>query len=70
MVAPGERFVAENHVNVVRPRPGGTGAAVPLDRVLEGLRSERAGRAIRLLTGNTQISATELRHLVPVLPRV
>lgn len=70
LVPDGLPFVGENHVNVVQ-----RSAAAPLfasapsasyRSVLDGLRGERAAAAVRLLTGNTQLSATELTWLVPV----
>lgn len=69
LVAPGVAFVGENHVNVVRPRPGGPAPHASLEEVLLGLRSPRVAKAVRMLTGNTQLSAQELTHVVPVLPR-
>lgn len=72
-VPAGLRFVGENHVNVLQrvPAVGETPEAVEaLERaVFEGLRSDRAARAIRLVTGNTQLSATELTYLIPVRER-
>ena len=61
----GFAFLAENHVNVIRehrrfsPRVG-------WDELLRSLRSASAANRLRMLTGNTQISATELTHLLPV----
>lgn len=70
LVPPGVRFVAENHVNVVRIRQPLLGkGAIALEAIAAGLRSPRAAEALRLLTGNTQLSKTELEHLIPVVPR-
>ncbi len=65
LIPRGTRFLGENHVNVIQqhdrfePR---VGWADLLDR----LRGENVPRRVRRLTGNTQISATELTHLLPV----
>ncbi len=69
-VPEGMEFVGENHVNVVLPPRGGSARAesASLAKLVEALRSERVLSAARLLTGNTQISRTELLHLIP-LPR-
>jgi adenine-specific DNA-methyltransferase len=58
-------FAGENHVNVIRRRPGVEPAA-SWEQLLQLLRAPEVGRRIRMLTGNTQVSATELSHLVPV----
>jgi len=61
----GMPFVGENHVNVVRPRRGWP-QAITWSQLLDALRHPYVGERIRLLTGNTQISATELTHLIPL----
>ena len=65
LIPSGMRFLAENHVNVIRThgrfRPG-----VRWPGLLDRLRQEGVARRMRMLTGNTQISATELTHLLPV----
>lgn len=58
-------FVAENHVNVIRERAGGA-PAVGWDELLAALRAPDVVDRVRMLTGNTQLSATELTHLVPL----
>lgn len=65
LVPGGAQFLAENHVNVIRPRPGAEPLAdwAELDRML---RDQGAAERLRLLTGNTQISARELTHLLPL----
>lgn len=65
LVPEGAEFLAENHVNVIRPRPG---AEPKVDwQVLHGmLEDPGAAERLRLLTGNTQISARELTHLLPL----
>lgn len=68
-VPAGVEFLAENHVNVIRPR---TGDAGPVGIDWPGLQRalDRPGVAarIRLLTGNTQLSARELTHMIPLDP--
>jgi adenine-specific DNA-methyltransferase len=64
-VPPGVAFVAENHVNVVLPQSG-TGRD-RIEAVAAALRAPRAIEAAQLLTGNTQISATELKQLIPLV---
>jgi adenine-specific DNA-methyltransferase len=56
-------YFAENHVNLVRPKPGG--AKVDLDGVLGLLNSRLFDFVFRALNGNTQVSATEL-ELLPI----
>ncbi len=79
IVPAGMRFVAENHCNVIFPPPaavpppsgrpatrsaGGTG--VGLEDVCAQLRSPAKLRVMRNVTGNTQISKTELARLFPI----
>jgi adenine-specific DNA-methyltransferase len=68
-VPKGVEFLAENHVNVVRPRSDRAAPGEPgLDwhRLQAALEEPGTAGRIRLLTGNTQLSATELTHLVPL----
>jgi adenine-specific DNA-methyltransferase len=64
VVPRGMRFVGENHVNVGFP-PAGT-RVEEVRRVAKALTAPGALAAVRRLTGNTQISRTELRDLVPI----
>lgn len=66
LVPEGMRFVAENHVNVIRADAGPVALSTKYLGIVRGLRHARATSAVRALTGNTQLSATELAHLVPV----
>ncbi len=66
LVPEGMRFFGENHVNVVRPRRGAD-QKVALESLLAQLNDPEMASVVRLLTGNTQISATELTHLIPIL---
>lgn len=68
IVPAGMRFVGENHVNVIRPRPNAS-QKVSLEYLQSQLKLESTTQAIRLLTGNTQVSATELNHLLPISDR-
>lgn len=61
------RFVAENHVNVIRRRKD-LEPLIDWERLLSELQDEETADLARLITGNTQISATELTHLLPISP--
>lgn len=61
----GTAFLAENHVNVVVRRDHGE-PEVGWSDLHERLRGPHVGEHLVRLTGNTQLSATELTHLVPV----
>jgi hypothetical protein len=65
MVPEGVEFLAENHVNVVRRREG-VKPLVSWQELQRRIGEPDAGERLRLMTGNTQISATELTHLLPV----
>lgn len=58
-------FLAENHVNVVVPRDDREPGA-DWNELLGRLRAPQVGEHVVRLTGNTQLSATELTHLVPI----
>ncbi len=58
-------FLAENHVNRIRVRPGSR-PEVGWEELHALLADESAAERIRMVTGNTQISATELTHLLPL----
>lgn len=62
-VPPGVAFLAENHVNVILPR-----GPVDWAALWAALRAPRVADRVRLLTGNTQISARELTHMIPLDP--
>jgi len=73
VVPDGMRFFAENHVNVVfPPRPGGATlfparrTAASLADICRQIGSHDAIRAMRLVTGNSQVSSKELLHLLPL----
>ncbi len=66
MVPAGMEFLAENHVNVIRRRPDRRAAPLDWSGLQTAIEAPDAGDRARLLTGNTQISASELTHLLPV----
>jgi len=59
------KYVGENHVNIIRPRPEAK-QLVSLDELLLLLRGPSINRRIQKLTGNTQVSCVELTHFLPV----
>ena len=65
LVPEGMEFVAENHINVIR-RHGYFAPQASWSELLELLQAPETAERVRLLTGNTQVSATELTHLLPV----
>lgn len=58
-------FLAENHVNVIRPH-GEFEPSLDWSELLHRLQSPEIATQIRLITHNTQLSAAELTHLVAV----
>ncbi len=69
LVPAGMEFLAENHVNVIRPRSDPEAPESPLfdwQQLQAALEDPGAGNRARLLTGNTQLSASELTHLLPL----
>lgn len=65
LVPDGMQFAGENHVNVIKRRSGAT-PLLDLADVLAALRHDGVNERVRLLTGNTQLSATELTHWLPL----
>lgn len=63
LIPDGQKFVAENHINVILEAEEST---ISFSELYQRLSDPNATDAIRLLTGNSQISATELETLVPV----
>ena len=59
------KFVAENHVNVIRQH-NNFQPRISWRELLAKLRAPDISEKIRVLTGNTQVSATELTHLLPI----
>ena len=64
-VTDGDEFLAENHVNVIRPHARFE-PIVNWHELLLRLKSLETNRNLSLVSHNTQISATEMTHLVPV----
>lgn len=64
LIEAGQKFVGENHVNVILPTDRARVSCAELARLLS---EPSVGEQIRRVTGNTQISATELRYLVRVI---
>lgn len=65
LIAEGEPFVGENHVNVVVRRPDVEPRAT-WEELLALLQEPGVDEHVVRLTGNTQVSATELTHLLPL----
>lgn len=66
-VEEGEPYLAENHVNVIRLRSDrNRPPTVGWERLGAALGAPEVAERVRLLTGNTQISAGELTHLLPL----
>lgn len=65
LVPEGMEFAAENHINVIR-RHGYFSPKSTWRELLDSLQAPPTAARVRLLTGNTQVSATELTHLLPV----
>lgn len=64
-VPEGVNFLAENHVNVIKARRGWN-QAIGWPELMDLLRRPEVSRRVRLLTGNTQVSATELNFFLPL----
>jgi len=65
LVPDGFKFVGENHVNVIRRRQD-VEPAVTMEELLDLLRAPTIKKRIQMLTGNTQLSCTELTHALPL----
>lgn len=68
LVKPGLKFVGENHVNVIYPpdnMPSKTALGL-LKKVLTQISTKETIDTMKLVTGNTQISRTELECLMPI----
>jgi len=64
LVPPGFKFLGENHVNVIYPPE--EASLEELEEIVKQLNSSEAQEAVKLITGNTQISKTELEKLFPI----
>lgn len=61
----GKSFVGENHVNVIQPRDD-VEQEIDLHEVLRQLNAEENVELVQKITGNSQISKTELQELFPL----
>ncbi len=68
LIKPGFRFLGENHVNVIYPPPGMTTTEQKklLRAVCAQINAPETMATMKLVTGNTQISRTELECLLPL----
>jgi adenine-specific DNA-methyltransferase len=77
VVPAGEKFIAENHVNVIYPPAKKTQLnfgsvnnprqiSFSLENIAEQLLSKEKLEALKNITGNTQVSKTELEKLFPI----
>ena len=60
-----KEFVCENHVNVIYMSKNAN-CNYSLEDILNALRDEKNMKAMRLISGNTQVSKTELERLLPI----
>jgi len=65
IVPAGMKFIAENHVNVIYP-PSLMTQSLTFENLAEQLCSKEKTEVLRNITGNTQISKTELERLFPI----
>lgn len=65
LIPEGIRFAGENHVNVIVAKPGAS-PAIEYPELLTLLRAPEVRDRMRRITGNTQLSATELTHMLPL----
>jgi adenine-specific DNA-methyltransferase len=65
LIPKGYRFAAENHLNVIRAIRGSQQKVTILE-LYEMLTAPEIVTKARTLTGNTQLSATEWNHLIPL----
>lgn len=65
LIPEGMRFAGENHVNVIVAKPGAS-PSVTYPELLALLRAPEVRDRMRRITGNTQLSATELTHMLPL----
>ena len=68
VVPSGYIYTAENHLNVIRPRAGIT-QVISIEELFNIIKLPETTRRARLVTGNTQLSAREWTHMLP-LPEI
>ena len=69
IIPPKMKFIAENHVNVIFPKNKPTlfnFKKIQLENVVKQLNSQESMELVKHITGNTQISKTELENLFPL----
>ncbi len=64
-IADEKEFVCENHVNVIYPLKNAN-PNYSLEDILNALQDETNIKVMRLISGNTQVSKTELEKLLPI----
>ena len=64
LIPPAFKFLGENHVNVIYPPSDAS--LEELEEIVRQLNSSEAQEAVKMITGNTQISKTELERLFPI----
>jgi adenine-specific DNA-methyltransferase len=79
IIPSGMKFIAENHVNVIFPPSGNfqlkinfknsLKTSLTLEDIAKQLSSEEKLEVVRNITGNTQVSKTELERLFPLDPK-
>lgn len=63
LIGQGEDFLAENHVNVIKPKEN---PQLPIEHILEELNDETNVNIVQKITGNSQLSKNELENLFPI----
>jgi adenine-specific DNA-methyltransferase len=58
------QFFAENHINVIRPR-NGVEQKCSIEELFRAVQAPKTAELAKLITGNTQLSATEWNYLIP-----
>ena len=69
VIKKGEKFLAENHVNIIFPPENIDGKPVSLAQlrlISRQISSDEIAQIIRQISGNTQLSKTELWKLLPI----
>jgi adenine-specific DNA-methyltransferase len=68
LIESGYKFAAENHLNVIRPIEG-LPQKLDIEEIFRIVTAADIVQKARTLTGNTQLSATEWSHLIPLKVR-
>lgn len=59
------KFLAENHVNIIYPTSDDIQLKMEMNEIIQQLNSKEKTQVIQNITGNTQVSKTELERLFP-----